>query len=237
MSHSFGSNLKRIYWVFIVVAVLVVLYQVSRNSQLLQPDERLQEPQPVPVADLPVSADVLVNAEVALQQAQDSLAGQPEAAADSSAVESRVSRESAVTTAWQADAQVSPSIPLPDGVVTYEPVSVDLDSPAFPGVGERLSLSLPGGDEVVATVESSHENPNGDYSWRGHLEGHGDEYPVVMTYGANSVFATITTPQGSYTLESVNGSGWVYKNPSEFELSAPGKNDYLEIPHGHDHEE
>ena len=66
-----------------------------------------------------------------------------------------------------------------------------------------------------------------------------------MTYGADAVFASITTPQGSYSLESVNGSGWIYKNPAEVELTQPGKNDYLEVPeeelrkhelHQHDHE-
>ncbi|WP_049630506.1 hypothetical protein [Cellvibrio sp. pealriver] len=237
MSRSSGSNLKRIYWVFVVVAVLLVLYQVSRNSHILQPDERLQELQPAPVAQLSLDPDALVNAEAALQQAQDALIGQAAMQAKATTSDTgTVLDTSTATNAWQADPQVSPAIPLPDAVVDYEPVSVDMDSPAYPGVGEQVKLMLPGGSELVAKVASSHENPNGDYSWRGYLEGHGDEYPVVMTYGGNSVFATITTPQGSYTLESVNGSGWVYKNPSEFELSEPGKNDYLEIPHAHDHE-
>lgn len=237
MSRSSGSNLKRIYWVFVVVAVLLVLYQVSRNSHVLQPDERLQELEPAPFAQLSLDPDALVNAETALQQAQDALIGQAPAEAKATTSDTgTVLDTSTATNAWQTDPQISPAIPLPDAVVDYEPVSVDMDSPAYPGVGEQVKLMLPGRSEVVAKVASSHENPNGDYSWRGYLEGYGDEYPVVMTYGGNSVFATITTPQGSYTLESVSGSGWVYKNPSEFELSEPGKNDYLEIPHAHDHE-
>lgn len=43
-------------------------------------------------------------------------------------------------------------------------------------------------------------------------------------------FATITTPKGAYSLEAREGSGWVYKNPAEVELTQPGKNDYLEVP-------
>ena len=86
--------------------------------------------------------------------------------------------------------------------------------------------------DVTRYIQSL-ENPNGDYSWRGYLDGYGTDYPVVMTYGANSVFATVTTPKGSYTLVSVSGSGWIYKNPSEFELSQPGVEDHMEIPHQH----
>jgi hypothetical protein len=138
--------------------------------------------------------------------------------------------------AWRISHDNPPSIPLPEGIVDYEPVAVDMDSPAFPQPGQQVSLGLPGDESVNATVKTSNENPNGDYSWRGYLDGYGTDYPVVMTYGANSVFATITTPKGSYTLESLNGSGWVYKNPAEFELSDPGKSDYLEPDQPHEHE-
>jgi hypothetical protein len=137
--------------------------------------------------------------------------------------------------AWRVgDATVAtPQIPLPAGVSVYEPVSLDMENPEYPEPGEQLTVVMPGGDRLGVNVETNITNPNGDYTWRGHLDGHGDEYPVVMTYGGNSVFATVTTPKGSYTLISVNGSGWIYKNPSEFELSHPGANDYLEIPHEH----
>jgi hypothetical protein len=136
---------------------------------------------------------------------------------------------------WQISHDNLPSLPLPEGIVDYEPVAVDMESPAFPQPGQQVSLGLPGNEVVNATVKTANENPNGDYSWRGYLDGYGTDYPVVMTYGANSVFATITTPKGSYTLESLNGSGWVYKNPAEFELSEPGKNDYLEPDQPHRH--
>lgn len=137
--------------------------------------------------------------------------------------------------AWRISQDNAPSIPLPEGIVDYEPVAVDMESPAYPQPGQRVSLGLPGDEVVNATVKTANENPNGDYSWRGYLDGYGTDYPVIMTYGANSVFATITTPKGSYTLESINGSGWVYKNPAEFELSDPGKGDYLRPHQSHGH--
>jgi hypothetical protein len=85
----------------------------------------------------------------------------------------------------------------------------------------------------VADVQSTTTNPNGDYTWSGHLQGHGTDYPVVMTYGEHSIFATITTPEGSYTMESIDGLGWLYKNPAEVELSNPGAKDFLDVREAH----
>jgi hypothetical protein len=39
----------------------------------------------------------------------------------------------------------------------------------------------------------------------------------------------VTTPEGSYTMESIDGSGWLYKNPAEIELSIAGAPDFLEV--------
>lgn len=139
-----------------------------------------------------------------------------------------------ISDAWQiGDTFTDSAFSLHD-VIEYAAITIDMEKPYYPQPGEQLDLHLPGDLSVRVNVRSSHPNPNGDYSWRGYLDGYGNEYPIVMTYGQNSVFATVTTPQGSYTLESINGRGWIYKNPSEFELSEPGATDYLEIPHSHD---
>lgn len=233
MANTSTRNLKRFYWVFVAVALLVVAYQLSSGNGF-NSEMRLQEPLALPGAPELVSPEARSAAETALASAESVLAkNKQRVAVASQSVKSGVIE---AASAWQTGGSNPTSIPLPNGVVVYEPVSVDMESPAYPMPGEQVSLPLPGGEKLVVNVESSNENPNGDYSWRGHLDGQGTDYPVVMTYGANSVFATVTTPKGSYTLESVNGSGWIYKNPSEFELSEPGKNDYLEIPHVHEHE-
>lgn len=230
MGTTASRNLKRFYGVFVVVALLVVVYQLFSGNGL-NSGARLQELQALPPAPGLVSPEMRTSADTMLTRAQSALAdkGQVDAVVPKTAAP----RVNDMVSAWKTGGEGSTSMSVPDGVVVYEPVSVDMDSPAYPTAGEQVSLSLPGGEKLVVNVETSHENPNGDYSWRGHLDGQGTDYPVAMTYGANSVFATITTPNGSYTLESVNGSGWIYKNPSEFELSEPGKNDYLEVPHVH----
>lgn len=235
MALSTSGNIKRIYLAASVVLVILVVYQITREDVLLQPDKRLDAV--MESVTLPTATDPLLQEAAAeLARAQKALAAPMVQAPLSTAPAQTPSPSISVASdAWQlADsAQPAPTMSLPESISVYAPVSVNMDSPSFPEPGQQLGLTLPGGERLQVNVESSNTNPNGDYSWRGHLDGHGDEYPVVMTYGGNSVFATITTPKGSYTLESVNGSGWVYKNPSEFELSQPGTNDYLEIPHDH----
>lgn len=234
-----SGNIKRVYLAVTAVLIVAVVYQITREDALLKPNQQLQQmldEQPQLIAD-PAANPVLVKANSELARAQQTLASP--AAKTLPGIEPAMVDESSIVVpdAWRmADAtSATPAMPLPASVSVYEPVSVDMESPVFPAAGEQTSVTLPGGERLQVNVETSTTNPNGDYTWRGHLDGYGDdEYPVVMTYGGSSVFATVTTPSGSYTLESVNGSGWIYKNPSEFELSNPGANDYLEIPHDHE---
>ena len=123
----------------------------------------------------------------------------------------------------------TPSIQLNERVVEYQAVQVESRWGHVPVPGQTVVMPLLHGESVSVQVESVQTLSNGDVSWSGHVTVDGDSYPVIMTLGEHSSFATITTPKGSYTLESVNGSGWLYKNPAEVELSAPGNNDYLDI--------
>lgn len=123
----------------------------------------------------------------------------------------------------------TPKIPLSEKISDYAIVQLDQHPAQLPAVGEQIQLPMLNGQSVVANVQSSTTNPNGDYTWSGHLQGYGNDYPVVMTYGEHSIFATITTPEGSYTMESIDGLGWLYKNPAEIELSNPGAKDFLDV--------
>jgi hypothetical protein len=122
-----------------------------------------------------------------------------------------------------------PSIRLNDRVVAYEVIEINQHPDQIPQIGEQVLVPMLKGKSVTVNVQSVSTSPNGDKTWRGHVQGEGTDYPVIMTYGEHTVFAMITTPEGSYSMESVDGVGWLYKNPSEFELAAPNSKDYLEV--------
>ena len=236
MAPSSSGNIKRLYLAVSAVLIILVVFQITREDALLQPNQQLAQilgEQPLLTTD-PAANSELASANRELARAQQAL--QTPAGKSMSEPASASQPTMIVPDAWRmADSSAAtPVMPLPDAVSIYEPVAVDMETLVYPEPGQQTSVTLPGGERLQVNVKLGTTNPNGDYTWRGHLDGHGDEYPVVMTYGSNSVFATVTTPAGSYTLESVNGSGWIYKNPSEFELSDPGVNDFLEIPHDHD---
>ena len=117
-----------------------------------------------------------------------------------------------------------------DVVERRVPVSFEGDSLANVKAQDSVALTLLDGDTVQATVASVSIAVNGDRSLRGHLDGYGDQYPVTMTIGKHNAFATVTTPDGSYTLESVDGSGWLYQNPDAAALEHQDYVATLEIP-------
>lgn len=178
-----------------------------------------------------------IEAEAALKTARELLTS---LSADiSPVVAAEVSVESSKAEAWQVDNHRAPTpgIPLNEKIEEYAIVEIDQTPAAYPQVGEEVVLPMLNGEKVAVDVKSSVTNPNGDYTWRGHLQGHGDSYPVVMTYGATSVMATITTPAGSYSMTTVKGLGWLYKNPAEVQLVDSLQNDFLEPPIHHYHDE
>jgi hypothetical protein len=143
--------------------------------------------------------------------------------------------QTAAQPSWQMGSVTSatPKIPLSEKITDYAIVELEQHPAQLPAVGEQIKLSMLNGQQLVADVQSTTTNPNGDYTWSGHLQGYGTDYPVVMTYGERSIFATITTPEGSYTMESLDGLGWLYKNPAEIELSNPGAKDFLDVTQAH----
>lgn len=102
--------------------------------------------------------------------------------------------------------QLSPQIEHAEVVRLPDPASLEK------APGDRLTVPLFDGRSLAVTVEDASRLPNGDYSWRGYVDGEGDDFPVIFTVGKNSAFATITSWEGSYTMESVGGVGWLYKN-------------------------
>ncbi|WP_163833588.1 hypothetical protein [Spartinivicinus ruber] len=120
------------------------------------------------------------------------------------------------------------SLPLDKRITEKQSVQVDNEPLENKQVGNKLSFDLPGGYQVAATINQVTHSQTGATILSGHLDGHGDRYPVVVTSGTNSSFATITTPQGSYSMEAVEGKGIVYKNIPVEQLNGPGGVDNIE---------
>lgn len=208
---------------FALAAGLSVLLTV-RSTHLHQPAV-ITTAQPLVRAELPDAQAVLSHTASQL----DSKVTSVSALAEAGAIEN--ANKVPVQVSWHMAGvkAETPSIPLSEKISDYAIVELPQKLLALPLVGEQISLPMLNGKTLVAKVESVTKFPNGDDAWSGHLEGYGTDYPVVMTYGEHSVFATITTPEGSYTMESINGLGWLYKNPAEVELSHPNAKDFLEI--------
>ncbi len=133
--------------------------------------------------------------------------------------------------AWEwAALDQTPSFTVSEQVTQKTAVTFDAASLKQVTQGDRVDLPLPAGQQYTAQVDHVKTMPNGDRNWQGHLADTETHYPVVFTLGTATAFATITTPEGSYTLETVGGSGWVYKNPQDAELSTEGFVDALPVP-------
>lgn len=209
----------------VVACVCMLLVQVPQSEK----GAHLWTSESIPVAQTAKSIPV-----IAAQQATAVLVN-PVAAKSPLPPTAQPATTSGTTlqSSWQMGGVKSdtPVIRLSEKISEYAIVQLDQNASQLPSVGQQIQLPMLNGAAVVANVEAANTNPNGDYTWSGHLQGYGTDYPVVMTYGEHSIFATITTPQGSYTMESMDGLGWLYKNPAEIELSNPGAKDFMEVPH------
>jgi|GEM_PF-2362088 len=110
-------------------------------------------------------------------------------------------------------------------VLEFDAVGIDAEAVLLAEPGQSLRLPLPSNRVAQVTVKQSKIDRLGNVTVSGYLDGFGDRYPFVITYSEQSTFAMVTNPSGSYSVETVNGIGWIYKNPNEHELSAPGYND------------
>ncbi len=188
------------------------------------------------VSSIPEGENKIVTREVKLQLPMNSVSSVEFSKAEAAPVNvkmavTRSSPQIPASSSWQMGdiKTLTPKITLSEKISAYAIVELEQHPAAFPAVGEQIQLPMLNGQKVTANIQSITTSPNGDYTWAGHLDGYGDDYPVVMTYGEHSIFATITTPEGSYTMESLDGLGWLYKNPAEVELSSPGAKDFLEV--------
>lgn len=80
------------------------------------------------------------------------------------------------------------------------------------GVGDRISLPVPGLGTLVATVEHVETTPLGNRGISGSIEGMDDAYAITLTEGHSSIFGRITTPDGNYMIEGTGGAAAIFKD-------------------------
>ena len=139
-----------------------------------------------------------------------------------------VDQAEAPRSTWQA-IQGAPE-PFVVASAVKEKLTVDMSGVEIGNAtsGERMSFILPDGSNVVARVENTWTEANGDKAWSGHVEdAAGPDYRILVMQGSTATFAAINTSKGTYTLESINGRGVVYKNPEMGDVAPHGTTDYL----------
>lgn len=121
----------------------------------------------------------------------------------------------ALESPWQA-AEVDAAFPLAEpgeGVEQPQPIALQGSGLGRAQVGDSVTLPLPDGSTLVARVTKVQLQRGGERNWQGEVRIDGDSYPVNFTVGKQATFGFIGTPQGSYSVETLGGKGWVYKNP------------------------
>jgi hypothetical protein len=118
-------------------------------------------------------------------------------------------------TPWQA-AEVDADFPLAEpgeGAEQPQPIALQGGELGQAQVGDSVTLPLPDGSTLEARVTKVELQRGGERNWQGEIRVDGDSYPVNFTVGKQATFGFIGTPQGSYSVETLGGKGWVYKNP------------------------
>ncbi len=94
--------------------------------------------------------------------------------------------------------------------ISARALKVSKDSLSDLTAGDKLSLPIPHlAQSYEMEVERIGWHPNGDKSIRGHLLDTDLPYSFIVTESTHSTFATINTPEGSFTLEAEGENGWI----------------------------
>jgi hypothetical protein len=97
------------------------------------------------------------------------------------------------------------------------------------GVGDQISLPIPGLGTLVATIEHVETTPLGSLGLSGSLDGFDSAYAVTLTQGHTALFGRITTPYGNYLLEGTGGAASIYADDLD-QLIDPDQSDELLPP-------
>lgn len=95
----------------------------------------------------------------------------------------------------------------------------------------KARFTLPRGIVYEVVYDSRQQHLSGNVTWSGYLKDYGDDYRVVITFGADGVSGPILTPEGEFLIESDQDGEWLI-DPQVAGLTALGasENDALVVP-------
>jgi hypothetical protein len=105
-------------------------------------------------------------------------------------------------------------------------------------MGDKIKLPNVGQVAYSAEITKRVEHKNGSVSVTGNLIGDNNaKYSVILTEGKTNSYASITTPEGAFEIETINGVGYIYSvKDIEEKYIDPTKEDVLIPNHdGHKH--
>ena len=130
--------------------------------------------------------------------------------------------------------EVQRNFPSKEGIKPIIAIELPKNSIAKLNIGDTVALPYMGDGEFEAKITQKSEHKNGSVTVTGNLIDTGNQYSVVLTEGKNMSFGTVTTPNGSFEIETKDGQGYVYSTDEiDKEWIDYNKKDTLE-PDGHE---
>jgi len=96
-----------------------------------------------------------------------------------------------------------------DGIKPVAAVLIAPNKISSLNIGDTVELPLLGNSNYRVKITNKVVNPSGSVSVSGNLE-EDEKYSVVLTQSKTSAYASVTTPEGAYEIESIDGKGYVY---------------------------
>lgn len=106
--------------------------------------------------------------------------------------------------------EVEAEFPSKEGIAPSSAIALVQGTISKLNVGDTISLPYMGNGEFNAKISNKKVHKNGAVTVTGNLVDSGKDYSVVLTEGKTMSFGTVTTPNGSYEIETRNGQGYVY---------------------------
>lgn len=98
-------------------------------------------------------------------------------------------------------------------------------------VHDKLTLPNIEGDDYTIIISAIIKNSDGSSSLTGVFKDEGISYTTTMTKSTHSSYVTLSTPQGTYEIETRDGVGYIYKTSDiRKHLQKPNVNDVIVLP-------